>query len=102
MTSKILLESLKSLNRLKSFFFFSFSVFLISCSSNETKYIEMEDFGKNSKAPGAAYAADSMYIQPLMKSRADWEPQPFYFKECEEIGQKAHYSKTYYECSTWP
>ena len=101
MERKVLIESEISSNKLKSLFLAALLGFVISCSSSP-KYIEMGDLGKNSRAPGSAYAADAMYIQPLMKSHADWEPQPFYFKECSEIGEKAYYSKTYYECNSGP
>ena len=98
---KALLTLFSKHNPLKSLSLLLCCGFLISCST-QTKYIEMEDFGKNSKAAGAAYAADAMYVRPLMKSHADWKPQSFYFKECEEIGEKAYYSKTYYECTKGP
>ena len=52
-----------------------------------------------SQAEGAAYAADSMHFRKPMPSRPDWKPMDFYYKHCNEIDEKAYYSKTSYECS---
>ena len=82
--------------------FISSFLFLVSCvSSGPHKREFIPELDLANKAPGAAYTSESMHFRKEMPLHKDWRPVEFYFKSCEEGGDKPYYSKTSYEC-TYP
>ncbi len=71
-------------------------VFIAGCASTP---FGMQDYDQNSNANGYAYVVDAMSARTPMPSRPDWRPMEFYFKHCNVVDSKVHYSKTSYDCT---
>lgn len=71
-----------------------------SCfADSDEKTMMLPETDTENQATGAAFAADSMHFRRPMPSHPNWKPLEFYFKHCTEIGQRAYYSKTSYDCT---
>lgn len=75
-------------------------IFAVSCATSDTRFGSNDPIGdyKNSKADGAAYAAEAMHLRSPQKIRPanDFE---FFYKHCLLNDDRTYYSKTSYWCS---
>ena len=71
---------------------------ILGCASSE-KTQGMEDYSEGSQASGHAYVTDAIMIRGPMPYRPEWKPIEFYYKRCEEVGQRHPWTATYYECT---
>ena len=74
---------------------------LTGCSStgDSKKTFIMPDSDSGSTAHGAAFTGSAMFLRKPMPSHADWQPQAFYYKVCEQASAATYYSRTSYSCN---
>lgn len=73
----------------KIFFTSSLLFFITGCASNDLPY--------NPQMHPAAFAADGFTFDQGMPSREN-EHWDFFYKQCEPVSPKTHFSKTSYDC----
>lgn len=83
------------------FLFLSLFLMNLSCQSGPIK-IPITDYDQKSQAHGAAYTANAMEVREEMPGHSDWKAFPFYYKHCNEVGERYYYSKTSYNCTSLP
>jgi hypothetical protein len=81
----------------RSFVFLIFTLATAACASSEGWKMPYSD--DDSKAPGDAFAADSMMVRKDMPHRPDPKPWEFYYKHCSINGDETFYSMTSYDCT---
>lgn len=70
-----------------------------SSTSDSKKTFIMPDSDSGSTAHGAAFTGSAMFLRKPMPSHADWQPQAFYYKVCEQASAATYYSRTSYSCN---
>jgi hypothetical protein len=66
--------------------------------NREASYTQDPEPPNNSRAHPAAYAMDSFIIRKKRPKRSPASEMKFFFKNCEQGGEKAYYSRTSYSC----
>ncbi len=63
---------------------------LVGCASTDSEL--------NPNVHFAAYAAEGFNFYKAPPEHPEWEPQDFYFKDCQLLGRGNHISKVEYSC----
>jgi hypothetical protein len=75
------------------------SNFLAGCASdNGGRRISTDEYHDGSRAHPAAYLVDSFPVDHEFTDNKKGNQVPFYFKRCEQAGEREFYSRTSYDC----